>query len=48
MSAVNYALTAPADFLQQFVVTEVSQHFCCSRTVFRAFILVVKQTKAGL
>jgi hypothetical protein len=57
MSAVNYTLTAPANFLQQFIVAEVSQHFNRRRTVFsprhgfligRVFILVVEQTKAGL
>jgi hypothetical protein len=57
MRPVNYTLTAPADFLQQFIVAKVLQHFCCSRTVFsprhgfligRVFILVVEQTKAGL
>ena len=26
--AVNYALTTPADFLQQFVITKVSKHLC--------------------
>ena len=54
---VNYTLTAPANFLQQFVVAEVSQHFDWRRTVTpalhgfligRVFILVVEQTKAGL
>jgi hypothetical protein len=48
MRSVDYALTASANFLQQFVVAKVLQHFCCSRTVFRVFILVVKQTKTGL
>jgi hypothetical protein len=28
VGAVNYTLTTPADFLQQFVVTKVSQHSC--------------------
>ena len=27
LRAINYALTAPADFLQQFVVTKVAQAF---------------------
>jgi hypothetical protein len=33
MRAVNYALTAPADLLQQFVVAKVSQHFRRARTM---------------
>src|SRR6202035_3085277 len=57
MSAVNYTLTTPADFLQQFVVAKVSKHFCCSRPVFLAqhrrwissmVILILEQTKTGL
>ena len=57
MSAINYTLTTPADFLQQFIVTKVSQNFNRRRTVNsarhgfligRVFILVVEQTKAGL
>jgi hypothetical protein len=48
MRPINYALTAPTDFLQQFVVAELSQHFDWRRTVFRAFILVLEQTKTGL
>jgi hypothetical protein len=57
MRPINYTLTAPADFLQQFIVAEVSPHFNWGRTVTpaqhsfligRAFILVVKQTKTGL
>ena len=57
MRPVNYTLTTPANFLQQFVVAEVSPHFNWRRTVTPAqhsfligpaFILVVKQTKTGL
>ena len=54
--SINHALTAAADFLQQFVVAKVSQHFCRARTmtsvrglrwIGRAFILF-EQTKTGL
>jgi hypothetical protein len=31
VSAIHYALTAPADFLQQLVVTKVCQHSCWLR-----------------
>src|SRR4026209_1014508 len=57
MSAVNYALTAPADLLQPFVIAKVSQHFNLRRTVTparhgflicRVFIRAVEQTKTGL
>jgi hypothetical protein len=56
MRPVNYALTASADFLQQFVVAKVSQHFRRARTmtstrglrwIGRALILF-EQTKTGL
>ena len=56
MRAINYTLTAPADFLQQFVVAKVSQHFSRSRAATDAwqprvityvFIFVAEQTKAG-
>ena len=33
MGAINHALTASTDFLQQFVVAKVCQHFCCSLAV---------------
>src|SRR5438034_10353580 len=29
--AVNYALTAPTDFLQQFVIAKVGEHLCAIR-----------------
>jgi hypothetical protein len=57
MGTINYALTAPAYFLQQLIVAKISQHLCRSRTVSLAWhrrwiggicILVLEQTKAGL
>src|SRR5215467_7128369 len=33
MLAVNNALAAPTNFLQQFIITEVSEHSCRSRRV---------------
>ena len=33
MGAINYALTAPADFLQQFVIAKVAENLCGSRAV---------------
>ena len=53
--AINYALTTPADFLQQFIVAEVSETFLCRSLLLAALrrdqhivILVVEQTKTGL
>jgi hypothetical protein len=57
VGAVNYTLTSPADFLQQFVIAKVSQHFNrrCTMTPARqglviggVFTLIAKQTKATL
>ena len=31
--AINYALAASADFLQQFVIAKVSKHLCAERAV---------------
>src|SRR4029077_56116 len=57
IGAINYPLTATANFLQQFVIAKVSQHFNVRHTVTparhgfligRVFILAVEQTKTGL
>jgi hypothetical protein len=57
MGAINHALTAPANFLQQLVVAKVSEHFNrrCTMTparqgpvIGRVLTVIAEQIKATL
>ena len=44
MGTINYALTASPDFLQQFVVANVCEYFCCSLSLSHARYLRWRST----